>query len=151
MPTSKVPNFKVKYWKVPILSIFRHNQKVPIVKYYTAQVCLAQGIAVLQDQMAEIPLVNFLGLKIVSIESYSSYIIIWETLKSLAYSTLLKSTSLKNIFNCLCQTVINYRLTRTTRLKRKLICKCIKFLQFDNGIWITLPSFLHSNSFVKIA
>ena len=37
---------------------------------------LAQGIAVLQDQMAEIPLVNFLGLKIVSIESYSSYIII---------------------------------------------------------------------------
>ena len=114
---------------------------MPIVKYYTAQVCLAQGIAVLQDQMAEIPLVNFLGLKIVSIESYSSYIIIWETLKSLAYSTLLKSTSLKNIFNCLCQTVINYRLTRTTRLKRKLICKCIKFLQFDNGIWITLPSY----------
>ena len=31
---------------MPILSIFRHNQKVPIVKYYTAQVCLAQGIAV---------------------------------------------------------------------------------------------------------
>ena len=141
MPTSKVTNFKVKYQKVLISSIFRHNQKVPIVKYYTAQVCLAQGIAVLQDQMAEIPLVNFLGLKIVSIESYSSYIIIWETLKSLAYSTLLKSTSLKNIFNCLCQTVINYRLTRTTRLKRKLICKCIKFLQFDNGIWITLPSY----------
>ena len=61
---------------MPILSIFRHNQKVPIVKDYTAQVCLAQDIAVLQDQMAEIPLVNFLGLKIVSIESYSSYIII---------------------------------------------------------------------------
>ena len=43
----KVPNFKVKYQKVPISSIFRHNYKVPIVKYHTAQVCLAQGIAVL--------------------------------------------------------------------------------------------------------
>ena len=32
-----MPNFKVKY------------QKVPIVKYYTAQVCLAQGIAVLYN------------------------------------------------------------------------------------------------------
>ena len=25
LPTSKVPNFKVKYQKVPISSIFRHN------------------------------------------------------------------------------------------------------------------------------
>ena len=29
-----------------ILSIFRHNSKVHIVKYYTAQVCIAQGFTV---------------------------------------------------------------------------------------------------------
>ena len=28
-------------------SIFRHNSKVHIVKYYTAQVCIAQGFTVL--------------------------------------------------------------------------------------------------------
>ena len=54
MPTSKVPNFKVKYQKVPISSIFRHNQKVPIVKYYTAQVCLAQGIAVVEGAIKKV-------------------------------------------------------------------------------------------------
>ncbi len=47
MPTSKLPNFKVKCQKVPISSIFRHNWKVPIFKYYTAQGCLSQGFPVL--------------------------------------------------------------------------------------------------------
>ena len=45
----KIAYVKVKYQKVPISSIFRHNKKVPIYKYYTAQGCLAQGFTVYMD------------------------------------------------------------------------------------------------------